>query len=513
MANVPAVNVTEWAARMAYSSDSQEVKWMADIVLATRGRSNPMHGLIGGLEGMKPITEVMSFKTLQGQEIVITLRRPLGGAGTQGPASTTKLRGREELVRHATYRAKVGLMAHAVEGENILKTEAVIGKDWDKINRVLLREWFAWKQGDDIQFEAKKRAHSRNTLYPNNKSSINDLTSADYMSLSTSVAAQEMLNANQAEPFDIRRTKSGEEILKYLIMGPSKGWSGLASSNAYQALLGAASERGPNNLLFRGGLPEWNGVQLYNWQIQDGTQVGPLACPLAPVAYLGEEIPATTTTTAPTIKGGGNTTNAALTTPLFFQYFNAAQYIGHEGEKIAATTGTEYYLAIKVIDPTSDQVGKIALFSYKVNNGNRITAFKRLGASATGDIVTTMGSMTYDSGAWTAAAGANGFNGVCTGIIPVGSVIYQVNSKGQPYTQSIAWGRNAMLSGWGAIASGAGEVPGRRLLQEEDYGRINGLGWEQVWGVRATENADNMVNGYVLINSAYNPPGWPDINS
>jgi len=512
MANVPAINVTEWAARLALANDSQEVKWMADIVLGTRGRFNPFHGLIGGMSGMKPITEVMSFQTLQGQEIVITLDRPLGGRGTQGAASTTKLRGREEKVRHATYRAKVGLLAHAVEGEQIMKTESVIGKDWDNRQRQKLKEWFAWKQGDDIQFECIKRAHNRNTLYPNNKSSVDALGSADYTNLQTVVEAQQLLNSNQSEPFDISKTKSGEEILKYLIMGPQKAWAGIAGSSAYQNLLANADTRGSENRLFKGGLPEYMGNLLYSWQVQDGTQVGPLACPLAPIAYTGSVLPSIgDSTTAPTIKGGGSAVNAAETDPAFFQYFPAASYIGHEGEKIAATTGTEYYLGIKVIDPSSDQVGKIAIFSYKVNNGNQITAFKRLGASATGDIVTSMGSMTYDTGAWTVAAGSNGFNGLCLGEIPIGSPIFLINAKGQPYVRSIAMGRNMILSGWGSIAAGAGQVPGMRLEQPEDYGRINGLGYQQVWGCRATENADNMVNGYVMVVSAYNPPGWPDI--
>lgn len=512
MANVPAINVTDWAARLALANDSQELRWMAKVVLGTRGRANPFSGLIGGMSGMKPITEVMDFTTLQGQEIIVTLDRPLGGRGTQGAASTTKLRGREEKVRHATYRAKVGLLAHAVEGEQILKTEAVIGKDWDNRQREKLKEWFAWKQGDDIQFECIKRAHFRNTLYPNNKSSADVLGSSDYLNLQTVVLAQQLLNANQCDPFNISHTSSGEEILKYLVMGPHKAWMDIAGSSAYQNLLANADLRGADNHLFKGGLPEYFGTALYNWQVQDGTQVGPLACPLAPVAYTGSVLPAiAASTVAPTIKGGGSAINAAETDPAFFQYFPGASYVGHEGEKIAATTTQEYYLAVKVIDPSSAEVGKIAMFSYKVNNGNQITAYKRLGATATGDIVTAMGSMTYNVGAWTPTGDGSGFNGLSVGEIPIGSPCYWVNAKGQPLVRSIAMGRNMIMSGWGSIAAGAGQVPGQRLEQPEDYGRINGLGYQQVWGCRATENADNMVNGYVMIVSAWNPPGWPTI--
>lgn len=516
MATVNAINVVDWATRLSYSADTQEVGWQKAIVLGTRGRTNPFHGLLGGINGMKPITEVMDFRALAGQQIVVTLDRPLGGAGTQGPASLTRLVGREENVRHATYRCTVGLMAHAVAGEQIVQSETVIGRDWDNRQRRKLTEWFAWKQGDDIQFEMMVKAHARNTVYPNNKTSVDDLGTNDYLNLATVTRTKSILNANQAGPFDISKSGSGAEILTYLIMGPSKAFEGMAGSNAYQQLLANADARGDNNKLFKGGLPKYNGTQLFDWAVEDGTQVGPLAAPCAPVAYLGADIPANTTTTPSQIKGGGNAINAALTDPLFFQYFENSQYIGHEGIKRAADVTTVRYLAIQII--TGADTGKIALFSYKVNNGNQITMFERIGSGASGSIVTTLtgSSITYDTGAWTAAAGANGFKGISTGIIPAGSIIYQINAKGTPYVRSYGLGRNAIISGWGALAANqgygsGGGSPGQRLLETQDMGRLYSLGWQQVFGTTATSDANGMVNAYSMIFSAWQPNGWPDV--
>lgn len=517
MANDPAINVTDWTSRLAYSADTQEIGWVKAVVLGTRGRSNPFHGLIGGINGMKPVTEVMDFKALAGQEIVVTLDRPLGGPGTQGPASLTRLIGREETVKHSTYRAKVGLFAHAVEGEQIVKTQTVIGKDWDNRQRRKLTEYFAWKQGDDIQFEMIVKAHARNTIYPNNKASRDSLTTNDYLNLDTATRVKQMLNANQAGPFDIGRSSSGAEILSYLIMASSNAFAGMSGSNAYQTLLSNADARGDNNKLFRGGLPNYFGTRLFDWSVEDGTQIGPLRAPISPIAYLGEDLPATSTTSlsAVFIKGGGNTDNAALTTPLYFQYFSNAAYVGHEGTKVAADTTTQRYVAIKIL--TGADVGKIALYGYTTNNGNKLGGLTRLGATNTGDIVDALGDMDYNSGAWTLAAGSNGFAGLTVGVVPAGSAIYEVNSKGVPFERGFGLGRNAILAGWGSLAplgeGGQGGMPGQRLLQEQDAGRLYSLGYQQVWGATATKDANGMVNGYVLIESAYQPAGWPDITS
>ena len=79
------------------------------------------------------------------------------------------------------------------------------------------------------------KSHSRNRIYPNNKASEDDLTTDDFMNLSTATRAGEVLNSNQAEPFDVTKTSSGD-VLAYLLMGSHKAYSGLQGSNAYQNL-------------------------------------------------------------------------------------------------------------------------------------------------------------------------------------------------------------------------------------------------------------------------------------
>lgn len=495
-------DILSFATRIGVTN-SQEINWMMEVLLAQRSMSNPVYDLIGGIGSAKPVMEVMNFKKTKGDTIVVTLDRPLGGLGTQGAATTNRLLDNIEDTLHATYTAKVGLMAKAVGGEQIMLTQTVIGTDWDQRNKKKLKEWFSVQMANEIQFEMFKRMHSRNTLYAGGKTSRNALTSADTLGLGTFTAARDLLVRNQAKPCAVGTSKAGGKIFKYFFLSNNVAMGALEEAPQYINLLANAGVRGDANLLFSGGQPEWRGSLLHSWNIEDGTQIGPLGAPVAPRAYLGIQLPAESDTD---LSNNPITAHATDTNAPFFQYFPNAQFVGHEGEKIAADTSTTRYLAMPI--KSGAEAGKIAIYSYTINNGNRIlgtgNTIKRLGSSASGDIATTVGDMTYGSGAWTSDT-------VATGAVPVGTEIIPVNSKGQPFTTTFGLGQNAILSGWGSLDSNGGQVPGQRLVEKQDFGRLFALGWQQVWGCRATEDANNLVNGYVVIESAYNPDGWPTI--
>ena len=44
--------------------------------------------------------------------------------------------------KHATYRAKIGLFAHMVAGEQLVQSQTLIGLDWDNRQRRKLAEYF-----------------------------------------------------------------------------------------------------------------------------------------------------------------------------------------------------------------------------------------------------------------------------------------------------------------------------------------------------------------------------------
>lgn len=504
MASVPLISddILSFATRIGVTN-SQEINWMMEILLSQRSRTMPFYDLIGGIGTAKPIMEVTNFQKTRGQEIVVTLDRALGYSGTQGAATANRLLDNIEDPLHATYTARVGVMAHAVGGEQIMLTQTVIGSGWDKRNKAKLKEWHANKKAEEIQWEFIKRAHVRNSLFPNGRTSRDQLTSADTINLSTISRGKEMLASLQAKPCAVGKSKGGAEILKYFWLTHNYALSGMEESPGYLNLLANAGNRGDDNYIFAGGQPEFSGNLIHSWNIEDGDHFGALAAPVAPRQYLGVEFPANATASGE-LSGVFVQAHATDTVAPFFQYFPAAACVGHEGTKIAATTDVAHVLGIKIL--TGAEAGKIALISYKVNNGNKITPFERLGSAISNDVVTTLTgtSITYGSGAWTSDT-------VAVGAIPVGSLILPVNYKGQPWVTSFAMGQNAVLSGYGSLYADGSEVPGQRLVDKQDAGRLFMLGYQDVWGCRATENANNVVNGYIKVESAYNPDGWPTI--
>jgi hypothetical protein len=507
----PYIDFTTYASRIAVA-DSQELKWLAQVAYASRGLDVPWYNLIGGMKSMKPIKEIADFKSIAGNEIVIHVDRPLGLPGVQGE---NRLRGSgyEETEVHSTYRAKVGLMAKASATGLISKTQTVIGKTFDVRMRKKTAEWFKWQMADEIVYELKKRAHARNTVFPNGRTSVADLNSLDYLDLGVVGRTSSVLAINQAGAFDTRITPSGQMVLSYLVMGPHYAFESLENDNGYQNLLGAARERGDKNELFGGGLAMHRGSKIHSYVLQDTTADGPIGGPGVPRARLGVAMTAASISSGVSwsLQGGGNARKAALTLPRYFQHFSNAAFTGHEGEKIAADTTTERYLAIHNV--TTD--GKIGIYAYKVNAGNTITLTKQLAAADSNDGTVghfqTVGAVTYNTGAWTAAASGN-FAGL-TDAHPVGAMIYEVNAKGQPFVESWGIGENMMLAGYGSVEGPGVELHGQRIVDSDDYNRVKGIGYQQVWGCRANEDADAMPNGFVRIVSAYNPDGWPQITA
>ena len=132
-------DILSFATRIGVTS-SQEINWMMEILLSQRSRTMPFYDIIGGIGTAKPVMEVMDFKKTKGKEIVVTLDRALGYPGTQGAATANRILDNLEDPLHATYSATVGLMAHAVGGEELMLTQTVIGSGWDKRNKQKLKE-------------------------------------------------------------------------------------------------------------------------------------------------------------------------------------------------------------------------------------------------------------------------------------------------------------------------------------------------------------------------------------
>ena len=497
-------------------ADPQEIKWLIKSHLHSRGHM-PIKGWFGGLGGGKPIMEVMDTRKLRGQEIVATVRAGLGQRGT-GVGENRSLA--SEKYKSTTYRVKVGQRHHSVAQEDAAGDFTVIGGEFDSTVAPDLAEWHGCRQQEDVLAEMFKRAHARNTIRPNNKSSTDDLVSDDTFSMNSVYDVKETMLSIGANPLNVRKGSNEEVVESYYIQGSQFLFADLNRDSSWQNLRALADNRGSANSVFAGGKPMLENCIINEWNIKINDYDATQGARIMPFAVLGAAIsanPDSATASTTFIKGGGGANAAANTEVDFFQNFKAAPYEGYESNltqdtpeyKIAPTTDVEYYCAVKSMSGANK--GKIRLFAYQVNDGNKITITRALSSTTPGGTslkYTTLSSsdnlVTWGAGDWTS-------DYLTEAAMPAGSLVYQCNKRGQCLAYGLAIGARMMMCGYGS--SNGKTAFGERTVQNEDFGRVKGIGSKIIWGCRATEDANNMVNGYCLYEAAYNPPGFPNITA
>jgi len=473
----------------------QEQKWVMKAIRHGR-RKSPWGIIRGGVNGGMPIQENMDTRKMFGQVVNIPITSGIGGAGVR---QDTTLRGQEQKETEGMFTLSIGMKRTAIAVTGIAKSQSVMGGTWDARTQLNLGEWSDWMTYQDYEAEMIARATSDNTVYANQKSSIEALRSADTFGTATITRTSGKLNTLGGLPLKEIDGPDSQRELSYFFQTNQYAVEALRGSSTWQQLLADAQERGDKNSLFKGNLPRWAGQAINIWQISDQPGAIPAGSFAAPRAYTGAAIAAGTA--AFTLYGGRTAANAAKTDVLYFANFPAAEWMGYEGVKIAATTGTTYYALIKDKD-----TGKFMMISYQVNSGNTITVINRLGSAAQGAQVTTLGNVTWNSGVWTTT--------YVTDSAAIGSEVYPCNSYGQPYVRTYALGDQAIVGGYGQYATNDGSPSlcmGRRITQVDDYGHVGGVGIATVYGCRAVPNVDGVYCNYAIAYSAYNPPGLPTI--
>lgn len=476
-------------------NNSQEQKWVMNVLLETRGK-HPFKALMSGYKGGRPFIEVMDTRRLAGDTINITTEAPLGGDGVQGDNTRS---GNEEKGRHNVYQFVIGTKWHGTAATKVARSQSVIGSKFDLNASKKLGEWLAWQQGWDIEMELVVKSHGRNTVRPNYKLTRDSLGTADYLSGETVVRAGTLLGTNQGTPLITAKSNAGADIEKFLLVSPNFALKEWKSSPTFQNLLSAADKRGSENIIFAGGLPDYLGHLIWEWNVKIGSQFGPVGAVCVPLAVLGTAI--TAADTAQDITGGGSNEGSLLTDRKYFKAFSAAAYVGFEGTKRAATVGTDRFVMIQNL--TGADVGKFGFYRYRVNDGNKLTMLERLRAADGGIANDTLtgSSISWATGPWA---------GLVTDAHPVGSLIYEVNAKGVPIAYSYMLADEAVMTGYGSFDDKL--AMGNRTEEKQDHGRLYAVGIECVWGSKAIPRTDGLVNGYVLIESGFKVDGMPDID-
>lgn len=482
-------------------ANSQEQAWSRNVI-AGQLIKNPYTRLSGGMMGGKPIQTYAEGKNLKGQTVNITVEAPLGGPGRQGSGQARS--GYGENIKRYVFSVSFGNHWNGISQNNITAAQTVMGFGSFDLNvRDKLKPWFAqahaWMTQAELRANAATNA-ARLRLWGGGRISTAQLGGADTADQNLFRRISEKLTENQAMPFAVAK-KNNQEIEKFLILAPTKSLEDLHATGGWQTLLSQSGVRGADNYLFTGEMPEWAGSCIVPWQVQNTTADGPQGSFSSPVAFLGETIAAGTA--AFTVKGGSNAAGAALTDRLYFLFFPAAEFKMFEQTKIAATTGTTYYLLSRDI-----ATGKFAFMSYQVNSGNTITGVSKLAAAAAGTNVTTLGGITYNS---TSNAVSTAWNGKLLDMdsepLTVGSPIWPCNAKGQCYVDIEAMGQHAFTQGWGAID---GIVGGRRTINnDDDHQRFKEIGFEEQWGINGVRDANGLFNTIVQTTVAWNPDGAP----
>lgn len=501
MASYTKVNTSTVANLTALDPKAQEELWVKRVLMGADQDNVFSDNMIGAPGSGKPFIRYDDMQKVDGNTINVPTMAPLGGPGTQGEGDRI---GNEEKLRIGSFPVKIGRQWFGVGITDVAMEETVIGSQFDNVVNMLLRKRLGKKKTEDMLMVLKTAAVAGNTVRPNYKSSREQLKTADVVGTTTITKAGLVLSGIGGTPVKVGKSATGADIESFLFFGNQYALSTLRSETAYLQANQYAGERGNNNPIFKGDFSMWDGHGIYRWYLRDHEAYGPVGSTLLPRAFLGTAIAAAGTST--TITGGGDATGAALTpAPIYFEHFSNAAYTYTNGTSVAADTTTDRYVLI--MNLTGANAGKVGFYNYRVNSGNTITIRNQLGPSATGNALTTVGNVVYNTGPWV-AAGSGTFAGT-TDAHPVGSLIVETNSYGVPFCGSLMLAEMAGICGHGSLKGR--NAMGARTEEHRNHGMDHGIGIETVFGSAAALRADAKPNGYVYVESAYQIDGLPTV--
>lgn len=528
MANIPFIS-TPSATDLVVSlgANFKEKGWEKTVVLHA-GVGHPKSAMRQGTKDLNrrlPSAGIVTTTTkngdIWGTERVFKIRGPIGGFGVQG--SGIRLN-KGATVKEDTWVLSTGVHWHGIHWDNVAKEQTIQGiGNLDTEAQNMLKGFYGWLQGNHLDAEVIRACNcgssgttpstsiqQRCIMFASNKTSVNDLRSADTLKFSDLTAIEDRLMENGAEGFSLTTDGSYNDIQEFLITAPHTALAALTGSDEYTNVVSLAHDRGVTNPLFKGGMVPWRGSKVFSWKIQTSQADGPTGAFYAPQAFLGEAISAGTTSF--TLKGGGNSLrNKAATNAPYFINFENARWRAWETTKIAQDTSTRRYLLAY-----NASTNKFAFGSYTtVTNGdiddatgtvapaNTITVDQFLSATNTDAAKTTLGGITWNTGVWQ--------DKVCEwSDLPVGSKIWQCNSYGQCYQWVEGMGRHALLDGYGRLRGNGTSGMGARTEEVQNHGVFAEIGMDMSYGCNAIPNMDGLPAA-VLMAVAWNPPGAPVI--
>lgn len=503
-------NITTQTAAAIRSANPNSINTLfSDLLKRSSGNTGDVFRRWEGPDGALgyPVQRVTDLSKTAGEIVHFTKHGGLRNKPVLGEAT---LRGNEKKLSFGTHQVRIDFVrnASAVTRKQIRLMAA--GKSVTQAIADELDMWLGGIRTDFIMQRWRQRAVAGHNLYiPNSRGSVGGLTSTDVISTSIIDYAASRLATIGAQPIRNATAKSGATIPKYLFFAPSDVLLPLRSDDIYFQRNIHLEQRGEDNSITEGSYSDWYGNTIFSWNVVDDDSDGPIGSFFNAKAKLGEAIAAGTGVL--TIKGGGSGYTASTD---YFRHFDGnIAFLQYESESISADTNV-YYLKIwnHVASAATGDQGKWGMYSYTGSTGNSgatITTTERLGATASGTRVTTLGNVTYD-----ASKHATDH--------PVGAPIYQCNANGEVigYVGALGTGAANIAYGGGAAGDPSASINGGtdfkpsksgvsgsgRFMEREDYGMIISSAIEAVMGVDVSLDTAGKPRGFVLVPVVFFPP-------
>lgn len=481
----------------AMSPDSVRILWQKTVDVFEQTEDWFMQ--FEGATKDSPIMVINDTAADKGLKFRVTSRAGYYGRGKSGDALFTDVADFEQDVinsnelqadylRNATSATKRTDEFMGMQGELVDGQAAELGK------------WMGREKSARIGMMFVLQGGPENLLYSGGKTSEGALVTADGLSYNDVLLMGQSLKPLGGRPAEVG-TVRGTPVYKYIVAGTTASLFSLKQDDDYKQILREAGprEKYDENPLFTGGYMELDGHSIREFNPIDPDGYAWSGSWWNAKAYLGAAITAGTSTFV--LKGGGSAAAAANTNIDFFRFFpNFAFEFTPEDIYVPGST-VQYLLVVAprgAITASNPSPGGVGMYSYTTgNNGNTITIVNRLGPNTAGAMVSTLGSVVWNTGVW---AGIHAEN------FPIGSTIVLCNAKGVPIGDTIMMGAMAALRGYGMYRNLRtqwnvdGDFETRKYITT-------------VFGQKLRKNVNDKFPGYVRLRSAISYPelGLPNV--
>lgn len=475
------------------AAQTQNSKLVGELFSDLMLLETPNQDILGQMEGPegsgRPICVKTELNKGRGDTVHFSTTARPGGRGAIGEALLEA-----ELLRHGSYNVKIDQLRHGLAWTEKMEWGLAAGKSLEEVYADAGSEWFGLRRQSDMMMLWRRYATASNTIRPNSRATNDTLLSTDVMSTTMIENTASLLKSRLAKPARVLRTKVDRytaDVKSYIILAPDRLLSPIkSSSSAYQEALRSAGVRGSENVIWKGGYAPWDGQHVFHVDVGLEDTEGPLGMPIQPEALLGTALTNAAVTDASTISitGGGISTPSSAHYP--YDWFPGVPYalLGHAAP---ATDSGVYYVVIYNV--TGADAGKFGIYKYtgSSNSGQAIVPSQFLGATASGDRVTTLAGIAWDATKHTANH-------------PNGSRVVLVNAKCVPYCWGMGLGAMAGLRPYGG-------PPIKPIRESADWGEKKGMGFKAIYGQGLAKDTRDEVRNYALIVAAYRPQGLDNL--